>query len=211
MRPMSPLFRRLPHVILNVPTVLSLLLCVGASVLWALSYAGGGGEWKSSAAGTTRFAVSRGGRLHLATQATVPPESGGWEADTSQFGDVTLNHRRARVSDPVLLNYPQPGGGLLGVEWADRRKTFRSMRPTPLPAPISVSQRTVVIPFWLPCVLLALAPCAWPVGSVRRRRKEAGGGWTVVVCPACGYDLRATPGRCPECGCGRAAAEAVKR
>ena len=53
----------------------------------------------------------------------------------------------------------------------------------------------VAIPYWaiavaaLPLPLLVLGP-----GVMRRRRKKAG------RCEGCGYDLRATLSRCPECG-----------
>ena len=55
--------------------------------------------------------------------------------------------------------------------------------------------RLLTVPHWaigLPglVVPLLMLSRAW-----RRRRREAKG-----LCPACGYDLRATPARCPECG-----------
>ena len=42
---------------------------------------------------------------------------------------------------------------------------------------------------------LAVAIVVYDRRRLRREAREEGG-----LCPACGYDLRATPGRCPECG-----------
>jgi hypothetical protein len=55
--------------------------------------------------------------------------------------------------------------------------------------------RAFVIPVWCPLLLLAACPTAWLV-TWRRRRRRMGRGH----CPDCGYDLRASPERCPECG-----------
>jgi hypothetical protein len=54
---------------------------------------------------------------------------------------------------------------------------------------------TVVVPLWIIVILFSVLPVVWIRRERRDRMRRAQG-----LCAHCGYDLRATPGRCPECG-----------
>ena len=188
----------------NIFTVLSLLLFVATCLLWAESRYRDRQLWNSSEAGATDFAISRGGRLFLMRQMSVPARSGEWEADTSNFGDVTLVARKLQLVYPVFAANPQPSNHFLGFEWADRHITFNKSHIAfnkigfPLPVPIAVTQRVLTVPYWLPALLTLFAPVGSLISFFRRRRHRQR--LLTGRCPGCGYDVRASKDRCPECG-----------
>jgi len=53
----------------------------------------------------------------------------------------------------------------------------------------------IACPLWLMALVTAVLPAMWVVRRAVRRNSSRPG-----QCRTCGYDLRATPGRCPECG-----------
>jgi hypothetical protein len=80
----------------------------------------------------------------------------------------------------------------LGVDWEWIRERVADRNP-----PVVLTSTAFSIPFW-PLVLLTAAGCyivGRPVWRERRRLRRG-------KCRSCGYDIRATPARCPECGLG---------
>jgi predicted RNA-binding Zn-ribbon protein involved in translation (DUF1610 family) len=54
---------------------------------------------------------------------------------------------------------------------------------------------SVTVPIWFLLVLLSIPPAFWLRRTVRRYRRNKKG-----LCLQCGYDIRASADRCPECG-----------
>lgn len=56
----------------------------------------------------------------------------------------------------------------------------------------------IIFPMWFPALLLSFLPFFWLRGVRSRRRGIQR--WRHGLCVECGYDLRASNSRCPECG-----------
>ena len=69
---------------------------------------------------------------------------------------------------------------------------FNIFHPSRDPA---VKEWYLAIRLWPISALTAIAPCVYLLRRFRRNRRKKLG-----LCKECGYDLRATTDRCPECG-----------
>ena len=59
----------------------------------------------------------------------------------------------------------------------------------------TVTTRAYWLPYWLLAVVASLIPLRWAIVlAIRARRRRRG------LCAWCGYDVRVSAGRCPECG-----------
>jgi len=165
------------------------LLLVGTVVLWARS----NDTWDVFAT----FDPSDGRVTH-------------WWSSTGRFtweqyhvprgreGELTSTHTRCYRAYAVdFFGGPMPKREVFPLEFAwSVQKNALLDGTTPL------KYYETVVPHWF--VALLLTPSVlWLSAAVRRtliqtRRRRRG------LCEACGYDLRASPERCPECGTPRA-------
>jgi hypothetical protein len=136
-----------------------------------LDSVGGGWGWHDLSA------TSSGGRLAVwfGSETVRQPEFP-WE----------WRHERDIVG--MQPAYP-PGWTLLGFGFRTRHAARRE-------PPFGINSSTlVIVPYWQVFVVAAVLP-AWRAAAWARRRRRNKPGH----CSRCGYDLRATPDRCPECG-----------
>jgi hypothetical protein len=168
--------------LLNLLTLLSLLLCAAVAALWGCSHA--------TDAYLRRYhepaiveCMSCSGRIavrwgeFVSTEVEVPS---GWAGTVWPLRRGSYFYGTDYYED--LLRDHANGGTMYR----------RSRVNTP-------EQRgdvlLLVVPYW-PLVLASATPVVALFASRRRNCPRVRTG----LCAACGYDLRATPGTCPECG-----------
>ena len=178
-------------------SALSLLLCVAVCVLWVRSY------WVSDflqrhdrrttngrLIQRTWFVMTGSGGVGVGRTQNDHPlwllgaMSAGWP-------NVTIDRVRDFVWEVSLPARPAVPPGL-GTR---RAGPFEAISARVTRGPARQMTTAVNFPFWLPAILFALPPARWWAIRLRRLRGVRAG-----RCGVCGYDLRATPDRCPECG-----------
>jgi hypothetical protein len=187
--------------LLNLLTVLSLLLCVAAAVMWVRN-------WKASGPADE----PAGWRAAVTVKRPVT-QPAGYVAKSGDLVTVVISDLTgpgsntetiARVADDGAISLPYAGPvAVKGMTAAQIESAAARAYRTGMIISDANIRTTVAAGGWrVPYVLLvagsALLPAAWLVmaaGALRRKRRLAAG-----RCPRCNYDLRATPGRCPECG-----------
>jgi len=173
--------RRLPGLF----TALSLLLCLAAAVLWVRSHwVGETWDWNGWKGTRDAGLASARGQLSFYWEPPAQP----WHnpllppGEVSYYGTTDPHRLDAHVhsirSDANTRGFGPRLGFALFLQFPD---------------PGGTNHVEAAVPYWPVTLALATAPAL----RLRRRWRRRGG---PPVCGNCGYDLRATPGRCPECG-----------
>jgi hypothetical protein len=160
----------------NFAAVLSLLLCVAATVLWVRSYMvatafGYYSERLKDGMYHDYYVYSAHGQIAFTVFRQDSP--------STELRDRFLG----TWASPLQTSNRPDAWRFLG---------FRLERVVHLPMR---DWTTWGVPYGFLFALTITMPAIWIIHR-RRHRYRANAG----LCPRCGYDLRATPDRCPECG-----------
>jgi len=191
----------------NILAAVSLVMCVATAVLWVRSYFVGD-QWRWI--GDRQ--LGRGKHLWLLTAGTGKIY---WMSAVNDYvSPPSFAHRQLKLPVRVftmtaMLSAKPPSDEIAVLGFAvmtfDGYPVLSSDHSRPPTSPLC---RVWAIPLWFPAGAFAVMPLCCLKAVVRHRRHQER--VTRGCCSVCGYDLRASTDRCPECGTAiRARAEVV--
>jgi hypothetical protein len=175
--------RRFARHLFTLCSVASLVLSVAAAVMWSRSYwhmtVVVFGHWPEDNTLRSWGLGSLAGGVELWSERYQGPVYGG--------GRLRTPWRLYEVTTTGPLSH-DPAGAT--VSWGGF-----AYRPEKRHGYVPGWPRSWRVPYWFLVGVTAIPPALWTARAWKRRRRRGDG-----MCPTCGYDLRASPERCPECG-----------
>jgi hypothetical protein len=167
----------------NAMAGISLLLFVATCILWVKSY-----QVETTTCRQIGLRLYAAESLNGKVQFEI---TSGWPPQPKQFQQWEFSS--TKVGSPYANLFAGPmTWSFLGFGYSSITFTLR-VQYAPSPVVTSPARsRMLTVPLWSVCLMTGWLPPWWLCW--RRRSGNVG------ICRICGYDLRATPYRCPECG-----------
>ena len=184
--------RRLTRHLFTLCSAVSLLLCVAVCVLWVRSYwwcdlfnadRVDAQNYKIATGSVFDFELASGlGGIFIGYEQFHDPRDGPEEDDGRHWRVYWKSELPEKFAGTDHLDAAESPAARLGFHWEGEFWDARN------------HHIMTVVPHWFAALIASVIPACRYLRSRRRSRPRPG------LCRRCGYDLRATPGRCPECG-----------